>query len=183
MKLTVSKFSEKYIPVRVSWINDVRINHNMHFDLPASVHETQNWFNAVSKATNRIDLIFTDEYDYPLGMAGFAEINLAHSNAEFYIFINPDEHGKGIGKAITKWMLNYGFLKYNLNKIYWYTDSDNLHAVALYEKMCFTKEGIQRRHRFKNGLFRDKVSFGILREEWIRMPWAEAEIHLQFSLN
>src|SRR5690606_3297006 len=157
MKITVHKFSEKDIPDRVNWINDIRINRHMHFDLPASIINTESWFKAISVSHSRIDLVFKDEKGKVLAMAGFADINLHHQNAEFYIFINPDEQGRGYGRRVTKWMINYGFLKYGLNKIYLYTDTDNSGAIKLYENLGFVKEGVQRKHRFKNGSFKDKA--------------------------
>jgi len=183
MKITVHKFSEKDIPDRVNWINDIRINRHMHFDLPASIINTENWFKAISVSHSRIDLVFKDESGRALAMAGFADINLHHQHAEFYIFINPDEQGKGYGRLVTKWMMNYGFLKYGLNKIYLYTDTDNNGAMKLYEKLGFVKEGIQRKHRFKNGSFKDKAAFGMLRSEWLDMPWAEKEINLEVGVE
>lgn len=181
MKITVRKIDASDIPVRVSWINDIRVHGNMHFDVPVSIINTEFWFESISNSNNRFDLIFIDAQDGPLGMSGLTNIELDHQSAEFYIFINPEFHGRGIGKMITQWTVNFGFLKYNLNKIYLYTDSDNTIALSLYENLGFVKEGVQRKHRFKLGSFKDKVAFGILREEWIEKDWAENEIKLAFS--
>lgn len=161
------KISADDLETRAAWINDPRIHSTMYVSYPTSAENMKQWYAATGSAKDRIDIVVKDAQNKYLGMAGLTSISSVHLNAELYIMINPNLQGKGFGKAITAWMMNLGFVKYNLNKIYLYTDSTNERAYSLYEKFGFVREGIQRQHRFKDGTFRDKVAFGMLREEWM----------------
>lgn len=167
MLLTVDKIVKEDLPARVKWINDPRVNQYMYFQLPVSLQGTIKWYEKVNRNYDRFDLVFKNEAGVPVGMSGITSINTAFRNGEFYIFINPDMQGKGVGKAITAWMLDYGFLALDLSKIYLYVDGSNQRAVELYEKIGFVKEGHLRQHRMKNGKYHDKLVFGMLRSEWL----------------
>ncbi len=182
MKINVSKFSETDIISKVAFINDRRINSNIHFNLPGSVSDTLRWYNNIGTSKDRIDFVFKNDEDVTVGMCGLINIDLQHSSTEFYILINPDLHGRGLGKLLTAWTTNYAFLTYNLNKIYLYTDSDNAKALNLYKKLGFVQEGCQRQHRYKDGVFKDKIAFGLLRTEWLFEDWRKSLIEFSFGL-
>lgn len=50
MKLKAKLFSELDIQTRVDWINDLRINQNMSFDIPATYDKTLIWYRCISSA-------------------------------------------------------------------------------------------------------------------------------------
>ena len=178
MKFIFEKFAESDIGTRVLWINDPRIHSGIYVKYPTTVKDTRDWYLATSNDPTRIDLIVKSESGVALGMVGLTSISTVNSNAELYLMINPDLHGKGLGGKITRWVLNFGFSHYNLHKIYLYTDSVNVNAISVYRKIGFKEEGIQRGQRFKDGTYRDKVAFGMLRNEWLSKEWAEQQIKL-----
>ncbi|HEY0896898.1 MAG TPA: GNAT family protein [Sphingobacteriaceae bacterium] len=167
MLLTADMISRDDLPSRVDWINDPRVNEFMYFKLPVTLQGTMKWYDKVIRNYDRYDLAFRDENGTPVGMSGITAINASFHNGEFYIFINPEMQGRGAGKAITAWMLEYGFSTLGLAKIYLYVDGDNLHAVRLYESIGFVREGNLRQHRYKNGKYHDKLVFGMLKHEWL----------------
>jgi RimJ/RimL family protein N-acetyltransferase len=115
-----------------------------------------------------------------MAMGGYTHIDSKNSQAEFYVMVNPDSHGKGIGKKVTGWLLNYAFLTFNLNKIFLYTYSHNSKANRIYENYSFKLEGILRQHGFKNGVYCDRRVYGLLKEEWEKAVWRETCIKLEF---
>ena len=167
MLLTADIISRDDLPARVEWINDPRVNEFMYFKLPVTLQGTMKWYDKVIRNYDRYDLVFRNEAEVPVGMSGITAINASFHNGEFYIFINPDMHGRGAGKAISAWMLEYGFSTLGLAKIYLYVDGDNLPAVKLYEQIGFVLEGNMRQHRYKNGKYHDKLIFGMLKQEWL----------------
>lgn len=167
MLLTADMISRDDLPARVNWINDPRVNEFMYFKLPVTLQGTLKWYEKVSRNYDRYDLVFRRQDGTPVGMSGITAINAAFHNGEFYIFINPDMQGLGAGKAITAWMLDYGFTTLGLARVYLYVDGDNLPAVHLYEQIGFVREGNLRQHRFKNGRYHDKLVYGMLRQEWL----------------
>lgn len=168
MLLTVDKIVKEDLPARVKWINDPRVNEYMYFQLPVTLSGTLKWYEKINRNYDRFDLVFKNESGQPVGMAGITAINTAFRNGEFYIFINPEMQGLGAGRAITAWMLDFGFLALDLSKIYLYVDGRNIKAIDLYQKLGFVKEGHLRQHRMKNGRFHDKLVFGMLRSEWLK---------------
>ncbi|MBN1398759.1 MAG: GNAT family N-acetyltransferase [Bacteroidetes bacterium] len=180
VKLKARKFKRADIQTRVDWINNPRVNNTMPFDLPATVKRTTEWFKNNIGNQTRIDLTFTDRQNNIMAMGGYTHIDLKDSKAEFYVMVNPDSQGKGIGKKATKWLLNYAFLTYDLNKIYLYTYSMNNAANRIYESYSFKLEGVLRKHAFKNGNLCDRRIYGLLREEWEKAPWRVTDIEYDF---
>jgi RimJ/RimL family protein N-acetyltransferase len=177
MNITAKYFSEEDIQERVKWINTKSINHTMFFDFPATIEKTKSWFNNNIGNTKRVDFTFYDNNTNIIAMGGFTSIDSIHSNSEFYIMVNPAMHGKGVGTKVSKWLFNYAFLKYNLNKIYLYTNDENTNAYKLYENCGFKLEGVLRKHKIKNGIFQNRRFYGLLRSEWQNLEWREKELN------
>ncbi|MFV0180250.1 GNAT family N-acetyltransferase [Empedobacter falsenii] len=171
MKIIPSKFAKEDIETRVSWINNPLIHQTMFFDLPASVKNTEKWFDNNIGRDNRIDFSFKNEGGELIAMGGFTGISEIHKNAEFYIMVNPEMHGQGIGKKVSIWMYNYAFSQLNLHKIYLYTNDDNISAYSIYEKAGFRLEGVLREHKWKNSSFQNRRFYGLLKSEWEVLEW------------
>ena len=154
------EFEEKDIPLKVEWINNPDNNKFLHYELPARVDKTINWFHQKDN-TNRIDS--TIEYNgIPVGVIGLLQIDRVNSKAEYYITIGETSYkGKGIATKATKAILDYGFNTLNLHKIYLTVDSENAIAKKLYKKTGFQCEGY-----FVDDLFFDRKSEYIDRERY-----------------
>ena len=83
------------------------------------------------------------------------------------ISINVDEHwGKGMGtEALTLW-IDYLFREMNLIRIGFTTWQGNPMMLRVGEKLGFVEEARIRRSCLVKGQFYDRISMGILREEW-----------------
>lgn|SRR5690554_6758558 len=177
MEIIPRRFSEKDISDRVDWINNPVVNRNMYFDLPATVENTIQWFINNVGNKKRIDFTFFDSFGERIAMGGYTSIDSIHCNAEFYVMVNPMMHGKGIGKKVSFWMYNYAFSILNLNKIYLYTNDDNINAYKIYESAGFMLEGVLRDHKWKNGKFQNRRIYGLLKSEWELLDWKEIIDH------
>lgn len=173
MNLKATRFSTEDIEARVSWINNPAINQSMYFEVPASVEKTLTWYENNIDNKRRIDFTFRNENDEIVAMGGFTDISDEHLNAEFYVMVSPEMHGRGIGKKVSKWMYNYAFSILKLHKIYLYTNDDNAAAYSIYEKSGFMLEGVLRDHRWKNDSFQNRLFYGLLASEWQAMEWKE----------
>lgn len=170
MQIEVKKFEKEHIETRVEWINDKRINATMFFNLPATVEKTTNWFENNKGSQERVDFTFLQKNKI-LAMTGITSISSLAKHAEFYVMVNPEMQGRGIGKEVSQWTCNYAFNVKGLNKLYLYTNNDNKAAYMLYEKLGFRLEGILRQHKYKNGTLLDRRFYGLLREEWENEYW------------
>ena len=72
--------------------------------------------------------------------------------------------GHGVGRAITAYMLRYGFQWLNLNRIELSVLVTNERAIALYQKLGFATEGVKRQSQYKSGQYVDVCFMAILKE-------------------
>lgn len=167
------------IPIRVSWINDLRINENMSFELPATIEKTLIWYKKNLNNSSRIDLTVLED-DTIVSMGGYTTINKVNSNAEFYIMVNPEMFGLGFGSKVSMWLFNYAFVELKLNKIYLYTNENNIAAYKIYEKYGFKREGILREQKYKDGNYINRLFYGLLKSEWEILTWSQKKINYDF---
>lgn len=65
--ISLRLFQFEDIPLKVEWINDNDNNQYLHYDIPISIKETEEWF--YKRADNRLDCII--EYGgNPVGVIG-----------------------------------------------------------------------------------------------------------------
>lgn len=169
---TVERLSEEHLEFRVLWINNPSINKNMYFQVPVDIDSTVEWFKSASKNPTRIDVVFKFKNTL-LAMGGLTNISERDKNAEFHLMVNPDIQGKGIGERATIWLFNYGFSVLQLNKIYLYTNEDNVFANKLYDKLEFNLEGVLRNHTWKNDKYNNRKIYALLKEEWAIKKWMQ----------
>jgi RimJ/RimL family protein N-acetyltransferase len=101
-----------------------------------------------------------------LGHVGLYNIDHRIRSAEFAIMIgDKDAWGRGLGTEITAYMLDYGFGWLNLNRIELTVLSSNARAIALYEKLGFSGEGVKRQAQYKSGRYVDVYLMAKLRED------------------
>lgn len=171
MEIKAKKFSLEDVPTRVLWINNPLINKSMFFELPATIEKTEKWCDSTQSNTSRVDFSFVNSAGQYLAMGGFTGISTEHKNAEFYVMVNPELQGQGIGKQVSQWMYNYAFSVIGLHKIFLYTNDDNIKAYKIYENSGFILEGVLREHKWKNEGFQNRRFYGLLKSEWEALSW------------
>lgn len=170
MELRKIKFED--LPVRVDWMNNPIIYNTMHYGIPITLENTQNWFAKNVDNQNRIDVTFCESMCNGGGgyvaMGGLTSIDRTVGKAELYIFVNPELLGKGIGTKATRKLCQYGFSELGLEKIYLYTDKGNVAAQKVYEKVGFRLEGTLRNEILtRTGHITDRLYYGLLKHELI----------------
>ena len=167
MEVTIRKFDRSDIPKKVEWINNPENNQFLHYDIPICVENTEKWFDSHDGDDTRYDAVILAD-GIPVGTIGLLAIDKKNSKAEFYIAMGETEYkGKGIAKQASILILEYGFKILGLNKIYLFTEIENLLAQKLFEKVGFSKEGVLRQDIISHGSFVDRIAYGFLREDWL----------------
>ena len=130
--------------------------------------DINNWIEFHNNCENESLFIIQDKQNNKvIGHIGLYNIDLNIRSAEYAILIGNNEYiGKGVGKQVTNLILEYGFNKLNLNRIYLSFIKENIAAFNLYKKMGFKNEGCQRQAIFKNGVYYDSVLMSILKFEY-----------------
>ena len=107
--------------------------------------------------------------DILLGILELDGVQWAHGNTFLSIAIGERANrGQGYGTEAVSLALGYAFNELNLHRVCLNVMSYNTNAIALYEKLGFTKEGIQREHVKKDGQHFDMIFYGMLSREWLQ---------------
>ncbi len=168
MQIEIRKFEAADIPKKVEWINNPENNQFLHYDLPLEVEKTQVWFSRVQDRTDRYDGVILAD-GVPCGTIGLLNIDMRNRKAEYYIAMGETSlKGKGVSTEATRQMLRYAFEELGLNRVYLYTETENIPAQRLFEKTGFVREGQIREDLFSRGRFVDRFVYGICRDDYVK---------------
>ena len=167
--LRLRKFRFEDIPLKIQWINDPANNRFLHYDLPLEYGKTCRWFEGVKDRRDRFDAVI-EHRGRPVGLIGLLSIDQKNGKAEEYIVLGARD-AKGKGVAARAGLLNqlYGFRVLGLNKIYAYTEMENLPAMRLYRSRGFHVDGYLRDDLRMGGRYVDRQVLS-LRGEEMKMP-------------
>lgn len=100
-----------------------------------------------------------------VGVCGLTHINWVNRNAEFSLYIAPEEQRKGYGKKALKTLLSHGFNTYGFESIWGETFNGNP-ASNLFLSLGMQVEGLRRNFYYRDGHFINAHILSILRREW-----------------
>jgi len=166
MQVSIRKFERFDIPNKVKWINDPKNNTYLHYELPLEIEKTENWYDKNKNRTDRYDAVIEAD-GVAVGLIGLLSIDNNNRKAEYYVTIGEHEYlGKGIASKATKLLLEYAFKQLGLNRVYLFTECENLAAVKSYERVGFKREGVIKHDIFSKGRFVDRYLYGITKEDF-----------------
>lgn len=168
MLVHIRKFERNDIPNKVEWINNPQNNRFLHYDIPLEIEKTQRWFDSNIGRKDRYDAVIEAD-GIPCGTIGLLSIDQKNSKAEYYIAMGETSlKGKGISTKASKILLDYAFKELGLNRIYLYTEIDNIPAQRLFEKLGFIKEGCVRNDIISHGKYADRYIYGLLKNDYLK---------------
>lgn len=166
MQVTIRKFEKIDIPKKVEWINNPANNRYLHYDLPLEIKKTESWFDQNAETDDRFDAVIEAD-GVPVGLIGLLTIDLKNKKAEYYISMGELSYkGKGIAKKASYLILDYGFNTLKLNRIFLYTETENVLAQRLFESIGLIKEGCLKADVYSHGNFVDRFVYGCVRDSW-----------------
>jgi len=160
------------LPFFVKWFNDPEVVQNLAIYLPMTEMGEEKWIEELATVRTNTDVSFViglpgDNSGIPIGTIGLHRIDHKNQNATFGIAIGEKEcWSKGYSTEATRLLISYGFKELNLNRITSSALDFNERSIGMHMKAGFREEGQLRQSMFKNGMFRDLIAFGVLREEW-----------------
>lgn len=155
----------------VIWLNDSEVRDNLLIYWPMTSWQEREWFEGVKKLPIAekplvID-VKTEEGWQLIGNCGFHKFDWQARSGEIGIFIGDKAYwNKGYGSEALNLLLQFGFNRLNLNKIYLEVFETNPRAKRVYEKAGFVEEGRLRQDVYLNGRYIDVFVMSILRAEW-----------------
>ena len=166
MIVSLRKFTKDDIPKKVEWINnpDIIGFFIMIYHLKKKKHICG--LKNIQGRTDRYDAVIEAD-GIPCGTIGLLSIDTKNSKAEYYIAMGEVTlKGKGVSTQASKLILEYAFEVLGLNRVYLFTETENIPAQRLFEKVGFVKEGCIRSDIFSHGKFVDRYVYGITRTDF-----------------
>lgn len=152
------------------WFEDQEVcRYNAH----GKFFKTKAYFREYLNELNREDRVvwaICHVTDGHIGNVSLQEISTINRTAEFAIILGDKRHwGKGVGLSAAGKLLEHGFNKLNLERIYCGTASTNEGMKKLAIAVGMLLEGTRRKHLFLEGSRVDVVEYGILRAEFEKL--------------
>ena len=149
------------------WFDDQEVcRYNSH----GKFFKTKAYFKEYLDELNREDRVvwaICHAQDGHVGNISLQEISLINGSASFAIILGDKRHwGKGVGLLAGNKLLQHGFRKLNLERIYCGTAATNEGMKKLAVAMGMVLEGTRRLHLFLDGSRVDVLEYGILRSEF-----------------
>ncbi len=143
IKLTYRPMKIEDATLRFKWENDLETNKYLGVAIPGGTDLAfhKNWVKCcLMDDGNKMFIVEAD--GRPIGMAGLRNIDKYDSNGFLTIIIGEAEfRGKGLGKEVTKHMIDYGFDDLELHKIWLDVHVENIAGVKCYTACGFVQEG------------------------------------------
>ena len=108
-----------------------------------------------------------------IGTCGLYSYREVYRSMEFRILLWA-EHGHGIGAEATRLVVDYGFKRLNLHRIWLGVHEQNERAIKCYTKVGFITEGRQSDGVFTHGKYHDTIQMRVLEDEWKSFSQAKA---------
>jgi lipopolysaccharide/colanic/teichoic acid biosynthesis glycosyltransferase/RimJ/RimL family protein N-acetyltransferase len=138
--LTLRRLRTSDLDQRVKWVNHPGTRRHTRME-PVTPESTREWFDRVRQEPNRHDLVVIDKTSgRTLGMVGL--IPRATDTAEFYVFVDPEQYGRGIGQTATGLVCQWAFERLALETVMLTVHQDNAAACRIYESLGFADEAI-----------------------------------------
>ncbi len=149
----------------VKWLGDPQVRKFMSMGKVA-INQEKKWIKDVlKKKTERVFGVDTLDRKH-IGNIGL-HLKPQNKNASFGIFIGDKNYwSHRYGTDAMKTILNYGFKKLGLHKIFLDVYEYNRRAINLYLDMGFKLAGIKKEDRYRNNKFYDTYYMELFNKKW-----------------
>ena len=150
-----------------SWFEDQDVClYNSHGKFPKTKAYFKNYLNELNREDRVVWAICHINHGH-IGNVSLQQISLINRTAEFAILLGDKRHwGKGVGQLVGRKLLEHGFNKLDLERIYCGTAAANKGMMKLAVKLGMVLEGTRRLHLFLEGSRVDMLEYGVLRAEF-----------------
>lgn len=151
------------------WSHDIQYQRNLRRGLvyPGAAEDYESWFaHMLDKEEGFPFSVRRRDDDRLVGFAVIKDIFWQARHCVLVIGIDPAQQGRGYGTDAMRALLKYCFLEMNLNRVGLDVLGYNDTALRVYQKVGFKLEGTIRAYAFRDGVYYDMHTMGILRSEW-----------------
>lgn len=155
--------------IYLGWLNNHEITQHLEAGaFPSTMQDLEKFYQGVTGSRSEVIFAIADSKSHRhIGNVKLGSINWIHRRAMFGIMIGDKKSwGQGIGKEVTHLVVEYGFLRLNLNRIFLGVLAGHDAAIRCYEAVGFKTEGRSREEMFCDGSYQDRLWMGLLRSEY-----------------
>ncbi|HTL48281.1 MAG TPA: GNAT family protein [Verrucomicrobiae bacterium] len=106
----------------------------------------------------------------PIGCASALAVDRKNKNANIILVLGDKKfRGRGIAAKAGNLFLRKMFFRHGLRSVYAWAVETNAASVRIIERNNFTRVGIQRRSHKINGVYKNRILFDLLKEEFIEL--------------
>ncbi len=163
--IKLSDVNENYL----SWLNDSQVmkgilssGYNLEklkSYVTEKINSTHTHFFAIITKSNNLH-IGNIKLDFHDSKSNLSEMGVLIGDKDYW--------GKGIAKEACSLVLDYGFKKLNLRKIFLAVFENNIHAIKLYKSLGFKTEGKLIKHISVDGVLYDKYLMGVFSKDYLK---------------
>ncbi len=115
----------------------------------------------------QLRLVICKKNDFSaIGLIDLFEYDARNNRAGIGIVIKEEvDKSKGFGSEALSLLIDYSFLKLNLNQIFANIGLKNNASLKLFTKFGFEKIGVKKQWNLIDGLYQDEISFQLLKNQ------------------
>lgn len=153
-----------------NWINDPQVTHYLKV---GSFPQTDDGLLAYyereqASNTSVFFAVIEKSSDKHIGNSHIYDIDWVHRSALRAVVLGDRScWGKGYALEVLRLLNRYAFEVLNLHKLISSTCADNKAIQRLNEKVGFTQEGVGREEFYRDGIYYDRVYWGMLKAEYM----------------
>lgn len=166
-KVILRPFKEEDFPYLEECLKDPEVikltGSTVEFDREKII----NWYNSRNEQTDRLDLAIVDKSENHL--VGEVVVNLydeIKQSMNFRVLVGPRGRNRGLGTESTQLMIDYIFQHTNLNQLTLSVYEFNPRARAVYEKIGFVFDSLDKNELEYEGKWIDSINMKLTRENW-----------------
>ncbi|KAF9073488.1 acyl-CoA N-acyltransferase [Rhodocollybia butyracea] len=104
-----------------------------------------------------------------VGFICLFEAETKNRSAKVGLGLLPEFWGRGYAKQALCFIVDYAFQELALHRVALTVFESNIVARALYKKIGFVEEGVDRKANWVDGRWQDVIRMSILDEEWVAL--------------
>jgi ribosomal-protein-alanine N-acetyltransferase len=155
-------------PQLATWINNREVRRFLKVNRPMNLQSEEEFIDHVRSASREVvfGLVTKDDERF-IGCSGLHDFDQVNRHCSFGVFIGDSTNwGKGYGTEATRLMTKHAFEGLNFNRVWLHVYDFNERGIKAYEKVGYKKEGVLRKHTYREGRYHDVLTMGILRSDW-----------------
>lgn len=146
----------------------------------------EEWYEKIKNDKTKLYLIIEEKhqkFNKFIGYIRLTEIDYINRSICVGADIKTNYRGKGYGKEVYKYILNFVFNELNMNKCYLWVLENNERAINLYKKIGFKESGKSRKAIYKNGRYINYIFMDLLKDEYINNEIIEITKNINVNIK